>query len=226
MNGTYFKAATTDGIDFHTGTVHWLPAEGEPIPEGGWLVEHPNPGDVGSLDAAGYLSASTVETDCTGFSWPGRLLSVEPIGTVWTPHPDRFPRKRAAHAWRVTEELPAWRLFGPQGRTVAALIEHAAHLTITQIEGLTAAWPDTRPDALNAAWVTAWVAAPSAARVAALDAVLDAARGTAHAAWYAAQNAAWGAVLGWLVKDLISVEDFRTLTGPWESVMGPIEVAV
>jgi len=218
MNRTYFKAVRPDGTDFRTGKVPWLPADGVPIPAGGWLIEHPKPGDVGSLDAAGYLSASIAETDCTGFSWPGRLLSVEPIGTVWTPHPDRFPRKRAAHAWRVTEELPAWRLFGPQGRQVAALIEQVAHLTSAQMDDLTAAWVDTRSDAQNAAWD----AAPSAARVAALDAVLVAAR---YAAWYAAQNAAWGAALGLLVKDLISVEDFRTLTGPWTQVMGPVEVA-
>ena len=224
---TFSKAVRPDGTDFHTGTVHWLPADGAPIPKGGWLVEHPKPGDVGIWDAAFYLSAATVETDCTGFQWPGRLLSVEPVGDVWTPHPDSFPRKRAAHAWRVVGELPAWRLFGPQGRTVAALIERTAHLTSAQMDGLAAAWPDTRPDALDAAWVAAWVAAPSAAwvaaRVAALDAVLVAAR---YAAWCAAQNAAWGAVLGWLAKDLISVEDFRALTGPWTQVVGPIEVEV
>ncbi len=216
-----FKAVRPDGTDFHTGTVHWLPADGAPIPEGGWLVEHPHPGDVGIWDAGFYLSVSTVETDCKGFQWPARLLSVEPVGDVWTPHPDKFPRKRAAHAWRVIEELPAWQLFGPQGRQVAALIDRAEHLTVGEIEDLATAWCAAQDASYGAVYGAAW------------DAALGAARGAARgAAWGAARDAAWGAarcatrdvVLGWLVKDLISVEDFRTLTGPWTQVVGPIEV--
>ena len=224
MNRNYFKAVRPDGTDFHTGTVHWLPADGEPIPEGGWLVEHPNPGQVGDRDAAFYLSAATVETDCTGFLWPGRLLSVEPAATMWTPYPDSFPRVRAAHTWRVIEELPAWQLFGPQGRQVAAIIEQESHLTSSQIEGLTA---------LDAALGSARDADLGAALVAALDAALVASLEAARYAtwdvawdgtWDTARAAARDAALGWLVKDLISVEDFRTLTGSWTQVMGPIEV--
>ena len=246
-----FKAVRLDGTDFCTGKVRWLPAGGV-IPEGGWLVEHPHPGEVGSWDAVGYLSASTAETDCTGFSWPARLLSVEPVGDVWTPHPGSIPRKRAAHAWRVIEGLPAWRLFGPQGREIAALIEQASHLTSTQIEGLTAAWRATQCASRCAALDAARHASRDAARGTVLDAARDAARravlgsvrvavrdaapgaapgATYDSAYRATQDAALGAaygtlnaVLGWLVKDLISVEDFRTLTGPWESVMGQIEV--
>lgn len=210
-----FKAVRPDGTDFHTATVPWLPADGAPIPESGWLVEHPKPGQVGSADPAGYLSTSTVETNCAGFSWPGRLLRVEPVGDVWTPYPESFPHERDSIRWRVVKELPAWRLFGPQGGQVASLIEQTAHLTSTQIEDLTAA-RGTAWGARTAAWGAAWVAAQDAARGAALD-----------AAWYAAQDAArdaaLDALLGWLVKDLISVEDFRILTGPWEQVMGPIE---
>ncbi|AOT24388.1 hypothetical protein FDH08_gp37 [Propionibacterium phage B22] len=225
-----FKAVRPDGFDFHSGTVRWLPADGAPIPEGGWLVEHPHPGEVGSWDAAFYLSASSVETDCTGFQWPALLLSVEPVGAMWTPRPDKFPRKRAAHAWRVIEELPAWRLFGPQGRTVLDIIEQTAHLTKRQIAALNRALDAARDTVWDVAWNAAWHAARVAARVAARGAARGAAR---YAAWDAARGAAWyatwvaarGAALGWLVKDLISVEDFRTLTGPWEQVMGPIEVA-
>jgi len=225
MNRTYSKAVRPDGTDFRTGTVRWLPADGAPIPEGGWLVEHPKPGDVGSWDAAFYLSAATVETDCTGFSWPARLLSVEPVGAMWTPHPEKFPHKRAAHAWRVVGELPAWRLFGPQGRQVLDIIEQASHPTSTQIEDLTAAWWA----ALDAARDAALAAARDAAYDAALDAVRDGAWWAARdavrdGAWWAARDAALAAALGWLVKDLISVEDFRALTGPWTQVVGPIEV--
>ncbi|MFK5172673.1 hypothetical protein ACI3QN_09070 [Propionibacterium freudenreichii] len=209
-----FKAVRPDGTDFHTGTVSWLPADGTPIPEGGWLVEHPHPGEVGIWDAGFYLSVSTVETDCKGFRWPARLLLVEPVGDVWTPHPDKFPRKRAAHAWRVIGELPAWQLFGPQGLEVAALIEQAAHLTVAQIEDLS--------DAYGAVYGVARRVAQSTARRTARGAAWAAARVAARAA---ARDAALDVVLGWLVKDLISVEDSRILTGPWEQVMGPIEVA-
>ncbi|MCT2984795.1 hypothetical protein EFN21_08315 [Propionibacterium freudenreichii] len=214
----FFKAVTLYGLDFHTRTVPWLPPDGAPIPEGGWLVEHSHPEEVGIWNAAFYLSASTVETDCTGFQWPARLLSVEPVGDVWTPHPDKFPRKRAAHAWRVIGELPAWRLFGPQGREVAAIIEQAANLTSAQIAALIAAMKWDLDAAYDAAWGAAWGAVRVAARDAAWGAVRDADLG---AVWVASRDAA----LGWLVKDLISVEDFRTMTGPWEQVVGPIEVA-
>ncbi|AOT24569.1 hypothetical protein E6_40 [Propionibacterium phage E6] len=226
MNRTYFKAVRADGTDFYTGKVRWLPDDGAPIPAGGWVVEHPTSERVGG-DARTYLSASTVETDCTGFQWPARLLLVEPAGAMWTPHPDKFPRKRAAHAWRVIEELPAWRLFGPQGREVAAIIEQTAHLTKRQIAALNRALDAARDTVWDVAWNAAWHAARVAARVAARGAARGAAR---YAAWDAARGAAWyatwvaarGAALGWLVKDLISVEDFRTLTGPWEQVMGRV----
>ena len=221
MSGTFFKSVRPDSTDFHTGMIHWLPAEGAPIPEGGWLVEHPHPGDVGIWDSAFFLSASTVETDCSGFKWPARLLIVEPVGAVWTPHPVGFPHKRASIRWRVVEELPAWRLFGPQGREVTAIIEQAAHLTIAQIADLHyaldaaygAARSAARAAACYAAQGSARVAARSAARGAVWDDALDAARGSA---W----DAAWAAALGWLVKDRISDQDFRTLTGQWEQVMG------
>jgi len=222
-----FKAVATDGTDFHTGTVPWLPADGAPIPEGGWLVEHPEPGQVGSANPSGFLSASSVETDCTGFSWPARLLLVEPAATMWTPNPDLLPDKRAARAWRAVRELPAWQLLGPQGREVAALIEQVSHLTSAQIEGLAAARGAVFGAVLGAAWDAFQPAARDAALAAALNASLNASR---VAAMYAAQvaaaqgAAAQDAVYGLLVKDLISVEDFRTLTDPWEQVMGPIEV--
>ena len=114
----------------------------------------------------------------------------------------------------------------------AALIEQASHLTSTQVEDLATAWRAAQDSAQGAALVAARGtacdasrgAAQDAARHAALDAALNgvygASLGTAHTAW----NAAWDVVLGLLAKDSIPVEDFRTLTGPWESVMGQIEV--
>ncbi|AOT24451.1 hypothetical protein FDH10_gp38 [Propionibacterium phage Doucette] len=212
----FFKAVTLYGTDFHTGTVPWLPADGAPVPEGGWLVEHSHPGQVGSWDAIGYLSAATVETDCTGFQWPARLLSVEPVGDMWTPQPEKFPRKRAAHAWRVIGELPAWQLLGPQGREVAAIIEQAADLDSTQIKELSDAW--------GAAWGAARDAALGAALGAARNAALGAARNAAlGAALGAAQDAALGAaqdaIRGLLVLDL-EPDAAEILLAPWVSVMG------
>lgn len=215
VGSRFFKAVTLDGFDFHTGKVHWLPADGTPTPAGGWLVEHPHPGEVESADAAGYLSASIAETDCTGFQWPARLLLVEPDGAVWAPNPESFPHERAAHAWRVVGEIVPWLLFGPQGRQVAAIIEQAANLTSAQIAALIAAMKWDLDAAYDTAWGAAWGAVRVAARDAAWGAVRDADLG---AVWVASRDAA----LGWLVKDLISVEDFRILAGPWEQVMGRV----
>jgi len=225
---TFFKAVRPDGTDFHTGTIHWLPADGEPIPEGGWLVEHPNPGDVGIWDAAFYLSVSAVETDCKGFSWPARLLSVEPVGDVWTPHPGSFPRVRAAHAWRVIEELPAWQALGPQGREIETLLGQIESLTEDQTLEISATLDATldaaQYAALDAALDVALDATLGAARRAALNATrnatLDATRYAArYAALNAARNAALDAVRGLLVLDL-EPDAAENLLAPWVSVMG------
>ena len=199
MSG-YYKAVRPDGTDWWTGTGRWLPEDGI-IPEGGWLVEHPDPGSVGDGDAAGYLSVATVPTDCTGMGWPSRLLRVEPVGEVWSPDPERLPHKRAAHAWRVVGERPGHEALGPQGREVAALLERIWDLTPEEASALRAA--------RDAAWGAAREAAGEAAR---------------DAAWYAALNAARDAVLdvvmAVLVRDLITPEQYDTLTGPWRTVTG------
>ena len=132
-----------------------------------------------------------------------------------------LPDELRAMAEQSTEE---------RGRAerAAAIIEQASHLTSTQVEDLAAAWRAAQDSAQVAALVaardTAHDASQGAAQDAARHAALDAARhtarhadrGTAHTAW----NAAWDVVLGLLAKDSIPVEDFRALTGPWESVMG------
>ena len=71
--------------------------------------------------------------------------------------------------------------------------------------------------AADAAWVAAWGAARAAARGAAGVAAWDAARGAARgAAADAAADAAWA----FIVRDLITPEQFRLLAGPWIDVMG------
>ena len=202
MTKTYFKAVRPDGTDWHTGSLRWLPEDGI-IPEGGWLVEHPDPGPVGDGDARGYLSVATAPTDCTGMTWPTRLLRVEPVGEVWTPSPEGLPNKRAAHAWRVVEELDPYRAFGPRGVEVAALIDEIKTLS---------------PAARAAAWNVAWDVARDASRKAAWEAARDAARADAWAAARdAARAVAWAAAGGAVVRDLISPEHYALLMAPIEA---------
>ena len=137
---TYYKAVRLDGTSFRDPGFRWLPegwVSGDPIPQG-WTVEHPNYSPTGC--ASGYLSVSTVTTDCTGMHWPPVLLEVEAVGDVRTPEPDVLPNKRAGGAFRVVRELPATDALGPQGVHVAALIERAASLTPDDVRGLSAGW--------------------------------------------------------------------------------------
>ena len=220
MTKTYYKAIRPDGTDWFTGMLRWLPEDGI-IPEGGWLVKHPDPGPVGDGDAAGYLSVATAPTDCTGMAWPTRLLRVEPAGEVWTPSPKGLPNKRAAHAWRVEEERPAHEALGPQVSEVAALIEKAQVLTPDQLDTMDAAWEAARNAARNATWEAARDAARDAARNAAWVAARSAARKAVRmAAWDASWGAVLATVLAVLVRDLITPKQYDTLTGPWRSVMG------
>ena len=206
MSETYFKAIRPDGTDWWTGKFRWLPKDGI-IPEGGWLVEHPAPGPVGGCDAAGYLSVATAPTDCTGMAWPLRLLRVEPVGEVWTPHPYNLPNKRAAQAWWVIEERPAHEALGPQGPEVAALLKRIRGLTPGEMSAL-----DTARGSAPAALLDA---ARAASREAAWDATLE-------AAWDAPMTAVLDAVLAVLVRDLIAPEQYDILTEPWRTVMGDL----
>ena len=200
MTVTFFKAVRPDGTSFHDPTFRWLPEDGV-IPEEGWLVEHPHPaaqiGRSSGASASGYLSVSTVATDCTGFRWPCRLLEVEPVGRACLDNV--HTSKRRVRAARVLRELDPRLALGPQGELVAALIERAGRLTPDEKRRLCAAWDAAR----GAAWDAAW----------------DAARGAAlGAAW----DAAWDAALGLITRDLISSADYDTLTRPWASVIGKV----
>ena len=198
---TYYKAVRPDGTDFYSGRVLWDRV--------GEIVRHPNPGSPGGEVAKGYLSVSVSPTDCTGMKWPCRLFEVEPVrgNPVWEPTPS-LPSKRASHAWRVVRELPAHEALGPNGVEVAAFLDLLPTLTRAQ-----------------------WSAARSSARGAARDAVREATRSVT---WYAARYAAWltagdaARVAAWnaarvaaldaagalVVRDLITAEQFDTLTAP------------
>ncbi|AGY47119.1 hypothetical protein CN1A_10 [Clavibacter phage CN1A] len=218
----YYKAVRPDGTDFYSGKVNYLAGD---------TIKHPSPGDVGSSGAFGYLSISVSPTDCTGFTWPARLLEVEPIGESWTPHAGDLPNKRAAHEIRVLRELPAYELLGPQGAEFAALLERFTTLTADDCDKLAAARAAARSDAWgaarDAARDAAWGAARPAAWDAAWDAVLPAARAVARAAARPdAWDAAWAVVreVAWALfaRDLLDTEQYDLLTGPWRRSIGPI----
>ena len=185
---TYFKAVRPDGTDFYSGTVQWAPTQGE-IPEGGIVVTHPT-SMAWEEDHSTHLCASAAPADCTGFSWPCRLLEVEPVGEVY--HHKRS--KRSALSWRVVRELPAVEAFGPQGAAVVALLDGLERLDATQL----------------AAWDAAWDAAP--AWRAARDAAWDAAR---DAAWDVPCDVA-AALIAW---DLIAPDQRDALTAPLRTAL-------
>ena len=208
MTVTFFKAVRPDGGSFHDPTFRWLPEDGV-IPEGGWLVEHPEPagriGKSSGASASDYLSVATVPTDCTGFRWPCRLLEVEPVGRACL---DTFhDSKRRVRAARVLRELDPHLALGPQGEQVAALIERAGRLTSDEKRRLAAAWGAAR----DAAWAAAWAAARDAAWGAAWNAARDAARAATR-----------DAALGLVTRDLISAAHYALLAKPWASVIGKV----
>ena len=157
----YYKAVRLDGTSFHDPAFRWVPESG---PVEGRVVRHWLAATQHVPKGSGarrYLSVSVEPGDCTGMSWPCRLLEVEPVDgfPVATPDPINLPNKRAARAWRVVREVDATHALGPQGREVAALIERAQSLTTEERDKLAAAW--------DAAWGAAWEAARGAARDAA-----------------------------------------------------------
>ena len=187
----YYKATRLDGTDFRTGTVLY---------EVGKRTTHPTSKKRTKNDPSTYLSVSTVPTDCTGFRWPCRLFAVEGVGKPVKAA--NLSNKRCFLAVDVVEELPAWQAFGPQGEQVASLIDRAGRLTADEANSLYAAW--------DAARAAARAAARPAAREAARDAAWD-------PAWPAARDAAWALI----VRDLITPDQFDTLTRPWVQVINP-----
>ena len=196
---TYFKAVRPDGTDFYSGTVQWAPTQGE-IPEGGIVVTHPT-SMAWEEDHSTHLCASAAPADCTGFSWPCRLLEVEPVGEVY----HHAGSKRSALSWRVVRELPAVEAFGPQGAAVVALLDGLERLDATQLAARDAAW--------DVAWDAAWDAARDAAWDAARDAAWD-------AAWDAARRAAaWDAAAALIAWDLIAPDQRDALTAPLRTAL-------
>ena len=153
---TYFKAVRPDGTDFYSGTVRWVPVQGE-IPEEGIVVTHPTSTEW-EEDHSTHLCATVAPADCTGLEWPCRLLEVEPVSEVHR----HAGSKRSALSWRVVRELPAVEALGPQGPAVATLVDGLGRLVAAELAALVAA----RDAAWVAALSAAWYAAKDAARVA------------------------------------------------------------
>jgi len=192
---TYFKATRPDGTDFATGTTR--PVIGEWMPRIKGRLE---------LCSRGYHVSDAPAETLIGGSWPCRLFEVEIAEDVPAGHIEGH--KRVVHTYRPIRELPAWQALGPNGESVAALIDRARALTPDEAGRLFRAW--------NAARNAAWDAARNAAGYAARNAARTAAR---NAAGNAAGNAARTAAGALVVRDLITPEQFETLYCSWGSVM-------
>lgn len=219
---TYYKAVRPNGRDFWSNTVQWIPEDGV-IPDGGWLVKHRIRQSSSTAEAKYYLSVSTKATDCTGASWPCRLLKVVGIEgeDIWTPNPYALPNKRAASSWRVVEELPAWMVFGPYGQEVLGILDTLKQLPAGELRRLQPTGID-----LNWLWDTVcspvWDNAIATARNLWASAWTDSVART-QADWLACQrglDAGWEAIVACLMKDNLEPELFAELTDSWFSVVG------
>ena len=204
----YYKATRPDGSDFYSGTIFCEPGK----------TVRPHKSEERKICGPGVLHASDVPTETLiGGLWPCKLFEV--TGKPHVGFGDTHPHKGGFLQLKVVKELPAWQVFGPQGKEVAALIERAGQPGFWTNERLVASW--------DAAWYAAWDAAWSAARDAARDAAGYAARSAARdaagyaarsAARYAARSAARSAAAALVVKDLISEEHFNRLYDSWKRI--------
>jgi hypothetical protein len=220
----YFKATRPDGTDFYSGTVQY--AVGKRVRPRDTASKAPWFWPKGSriLCGPGYLHAADVPAETLiGGEWPCRLFEVtgKPDVGFDTDHPHKGGFKQLS----VVREIDSHLALGPNGREVAALIDRARRLTPEENEALAAAWDAARHAARYAAWDAAWNAARVAAWNAAKVAAWAAARNVAwHAARSATEKAAWvaarNAASALVVRDLITLEQFDVLYGPWRDVIG------
>jgi hypothetical protein len=196
---TFYKATRLDGTDFYNGTVEYAVGKRvRPLPFDGRR----------GLCGEGVLHASDLPAETlAGGWWPCRLFEV--TGKPFLSEGHRYGFRQLS----VVREIDSHLALGPNGRDVAALIDRAGRLTPAESHALYAAW--------DAAWTPASDAAWDAARVAARVASWNAAR---NAAWDAAEEGAWDAAsdaaIALVVRNLITLEHFDTLYGPWRDVIG------
>lgn len=84
--------------------------------------------------------------------WPGRLWRVDAVDADGIDQPAPPAQYARVAALRLGEELPAWRLFGERGQSVAAVIAAASRVEIEDVEALAAS---RDPDA-GRAYARAW----------------------------------------------------------------------
>lgn len=201
----HYKATTPDATSFYDGYTPWRVGRITRIEDerGTTLCE------------AGLLHASTEPGESlTGGCWPCRLFVVEHRDKVFTD--EVHPHKVGAHAWMVIEELPAWQALGPNGEEVVALLDRCVRLTRDEQRRLAAAYHADRFTGRGVARRAAYRGTRDGTRDAAWDAAWNAARfAVRDAAWNAARDAA----IALVVRDLISTEDFDTLSWPWRDVV-------
>ncbi len=208
----WYKVTRLDGSSFRDPTVTY---------EVGKRVRPKPYSGKRELCGEGTLHASRSAPEAMRYGkWPCRLFEVE--GTPFVTDTD----KAGFGQLRVVRELDAWRVFGPNGRHVVAVLDRFKVCTPDEISRLRSSWDAARTATRDAAWVatretareTAWVATRDAVWVATWETVRGAVR---DAAWETAWETAWGAV----IADLVGQHGYTQthhdlLTGPWRKVVG------
>jgi hypothetical protein len=228
MTPVYFKATKPTGASFVDSSV---------IYEVGRIIRPAKTTELARICGPGFLHASDEPGEVlAGGSWPCRLFEV--TGKPRAGFDSSHRHKGGFRQLKVVREIDPYLALGPNGRYVAGIIERTRKVDREEIEKLQAAWVAAWGAARGAAWGAAWEAARQAAWgaawVAAREAAWEAARGALWgatrvaawvAAWEAMREAAREATRGALMRDQLTPEQYKILTGPWVSVMGPIRMA-
>jgi hypothetical protein len=159
--------------------------------------------------------------------WPARLFACVPVGSVPKGSPEYQPDAVEVTGLRVVAELPAHRVFGPQGVEVAAVVERSGRLSVREIQALERRAGGHRSHGrsrrgVEEAWAEFWRAPRSGLAWSILEFVCGGELGyddPLPRAPYAAGMAA----AAWVVRDQISPEHFELLWEPWKHVMGNLE---
>src|SRR4051794_13861739 len=124
----YFKEASVEGRDFDRGARLEL---------GAWT---PPFGGLRMKLGGGYAVADRITETAGKGEWPCRVFRVEVPEGDW---PVVEPNVLRVPTYRPIEELEGWRVLGPQGREVSALLERAGRLTDTEVLNLASGEGDT-----------------------------------------------------------------------------------
>jgi hypothetical protein len=203
----------------------------------------------GARPVAGAGRAAPLETDAQGWlperpegyivsrrprallgEWPGALFAVElPAGHEPAAASALVPTCRLLHA------VPAWHLFGPNGRAVVALIERAATLTGSEIVALRppvntiVAWYALRAPSDHWRRHDALEMAGQLAAAAAKEAIIDCASeliASGYRGHLEAMEAAQLAAQALVVRDLLGRDEFVRYYAPWQRVVDEPHLAI